>query len=284
MDDIKFRTGLNVEPVVASETAIQRSGRAALRRRQRAGARATASGKAHGPGQQGARGPEPRRRQDEIAGRRRRRRDRRGLAREAERRSPGHPAGERAVPGGHPARRQRHSHRALRKRTARPVPHRRRAAVGDDAAAEVPRPARLAHQDHGAARHLREAPAAGRPHQGALQRSRHEPRDRLPCVGAADALRRKDRAPPAGRQGPAARHEPARASTPRRSRRFDRAIRKPWGMVLVTGPTGSGKTNTLYSALVADQPARREHHDRRGPGRIQPAAASTRCRSRSRSA
>ena len=27
------------------------------------------------------------------------------------------------------------------------------------------------------------------------------------------------------------------------------AIRKPWGMVLVTGPTGSGKTNTLYSAL-----------------------------------
>ena len=32
-------------------------------------------------------------------------------------------------------------------------------------------------------------------------------------------------------------------------RRFDTSIRKPWGMVLVTGPTGSGKTNTLYSAL-----------------------------------
>jgi type IV pilus assembly protein PilB len=32
-------------------------------------------------------------------------------------------------------------------------------------------------------------------------------------------------------------------------RRFENAIRKPWGMVLVTGPTGSGKTNTLYSAL-----------------------------------
>ena len=29
-----------------------------------------------------------------------------------------------------------------------------------------------------------------------------------------------------------------------------RAIRKPWGMVLVTGPTGSGKTNTLYSSLA----------------------------------
>src|SRR5437588_3708148 len=32
--------------------------------------------------------------------------------------------------------------------------------------------------------------------------------------------------------------------------RFEEAIFKPWGMVLVTGPTGSGKTNTLYSALA----------------------------------
>jgi type IV pilus assembly protein PilB len=31
---------------------------------------------------------------------------------------------------------------------------------------------------------------------------------------------------------------------------FETAIRKPWGMVLVTGPTGSGKTNTLYSAIA----------------------------------
>jgi type IV pilus assembly protein PilB len=30
---------------------------------------------------------------------------------------------------------------------------------------------------------------------------------------------------------------------------FKRAIHKPYGMVLVTGPTGSGKTTTLYSAL-----------------------------------
>ncbi len=30
---------------------------------------------------------------------------------------------------------------------------------------------------------------------------------------------------------------------------FMRAIRRPYGMVLVTGPTGSGKTTTLYSAL-----------------------------------
>jgi type IV pilus assembly protein PilB len=32
-------------------------------------------------------------------------------------------------------------------------------------------------------------------------------------------------------------------------RKFETAILKPYGMVLVTGPTGSGKTNTLYSAL-----------------------------------
>ena len=30
---------------------------------------------------------------------------------------------------------------------------------------------------------------------------------------------------------------------------FEEAIFKPWGMVLVTRPTGSGKTNTLYSAI-----------------------------------
>jgi type IV pilus assembly protein PilB len=32
--------------------------------------------------------------------------------------------------------------------------------------------------------------------------------------------------------------------------RFEAAINKPWGMVLVTGPTGSGKTNTLYSSIA----------------------------------
>ncbi|MEM6793846.1 MAG: type IV-A pilus assembly ATPase PilB [Acidobacteriota bacterium] len=32
-------------------------------------------------------------------------------------------------------------------------------------------------------------------------------------------------------------------------RKFEYAISQPYGMALVTGPTGSGKTNTLYSAL-----------------------------------
>ena len=32
--------------------------------------------------------------------------------------------------------------------------------------------------------------------------------------------------------------------------KFEAAIKRPWGMVLVTGPTGSGKTNTLYSSMA----------------------------------
>lgn len=30
---------------------------------------------------------------------------------------------------------------------------------------------------------------------------------------------------------------------------FEQLIQRPYGMVLVTGPTGSGKTTTLYTAL-----------------------------------
>jgi type IV pilus assembly protein PilB len=37
--------------------------------------------------------------------------------------------------------------------------------------------------------------------------------------------------------------------SPDETRRFRRYIREPYGMVLVTGPTGSGKTTTLYAAI-----------------------------------
>ena len=36
---------------------------------------------------------------------------------------------------------------------------------------------------------------------------------------------------------------------PRELKQFDELIHKPYGMLLVTGPTGSGKTTTLYGAL-----------------------------------
>ena len=38
---------------------------------------------------------------------------------------------------------------------------------------------------------------------------------------------------------------------PQSLERFKKAIAKPYGIILVTGPTGSGKTNTLYSAVAA---------------------------------
>jgi type IV pilus assembly protein PilB len=37
---------------------------------------------------------------------------------------------------------------------------------------------------------------------------------------------------------------------PESLKKFERNILRPYGMVLVTGPTGSGKTNTLYSSVA----------------------------------
>src|SRR3954447_1270988 len=39
-------------------------------------------------------------------------------------------------------------------------------------------------------------------------------------------------------------------SEPTSLKKLESAIAKPWGLVLVTGPTGSGKTNTLYSSIA----------------------------------
>jgi type II secretory ATPase GspE/PulE/Tfp pilus assembly ATPase PilB-like protein len=38
---------------------------------------------------------------------------------------------------------------------------------------------------------------------------------------------------------------------------FRRLINKPNGIVVVTGPTGSGKTTTLYAALASSTTSRR---------------------------
>ena len=63
------------------------------------------------------------------------------------------------------------------------LPHRRHAARGGAAEPRAARGADLAHQDHGRARHRREAPAAGRPHLAA-----HRPaRDRRARLDPADA-------------------------------------------------------------------------------------------------
>ncbi len=53
--------------------------------------------------------------------------------------------------------------------------------------------------------------------------------------------------------------------------RFSKSFSKPHGMVLVTGPTGSGKSTTLYATLAEISKPDGQHHHRRGPGRV-PAA------------
>ena len=54
----------------------------------------------------------------------------------------------------------------------------------------------------------------------------------------------------------------------RMSEQMAAILARPTGALLVTGPTGSGKSTTLYARADGDQPARDQHHHRRGPGRV----------------
>ena len=51
-------------------------------------------------------------------------------------------------------------------------------------------------------------------------------------------------------------------------RRYEESFRKPYGMILVTGPTGSGKSTTLYATLNDINTPGDQHRHRRGPGRV----------------
>ena len=131
------------------------------------------------------------------------------------------------------------------------VPHRRRAALRHAAHRQgLAFDDHFAHQGHERARYRRAPRPAGRPFPRALQ----EPPDRFPRLHHADDSRRRRRAPRA-RQGVDEREvrqalaRRGRASPMRTWSSSARYIKEPYGMVLVTGPTGSGKTTTLYAAL-----------------------------------
>jgi hypothetical protein len=111
-----------------------------------------------------------------------------------------------------------------------------------------PRPtssgADLASQGDGQPGHRRAPPAPGRPHPGVHQGPHRGPALLVP----ARHLRRKG-GPAGARQG---QHRP-RPAPPRPGRgqpeRFRRLLARSHGLLLVTGPTGSGKTTTLYGAI-----------------------------------
>ena len=186
MDDIKFMTGYNVEPVVASETAVleaitryyaaptARARRGEHERRRRRGREPEQRLLAR-HGHEGARGNDRDRRR-RRRGPRGARPDRRRLAREAGRRGADHPAREPDADVRDSEGRERHPHRAVREGVPRPVPHRRHSLQRHGAADEVPRRDHVAPEDHGEARHRREAAAAGRPHQDPVRRQRRRPR------------------------------------------------------------------------------------------------------------
>ncbi len=143
-------------------------------------------------------------------------------------------------------RRLRHRHplRAAGQGARRAGPRRRRAArdhvhpaahaVGR---AEPP-------QDHGRPRHRRAPRASGRAHRPHGRRQAH----RHACRHLADGVRREGR-----HASPRQVERDARPQGPRLRqkalKRFRRSFTKPYGAILVTGPTGSGKSTTLYAAL-----------------------------------
>ena len=149
------------------------------------------------------------------------------------------------------AARLRYPSRDLRRFAAREVPHRRRAAAGDGAhCARASSDDPVAYQGHERARYRRAPRPAGWPFPRPLQ----GPPDRLPRLASCRPCMAKMPCCACSTKSRCARSSRKLSLdvvgfAEEDLRRFRRYIKEPYGMVLVTGPTGSGKTTTLYAAL-----------------------------------
>ena len=163
-----------------------------------------------------------------------------------------------------PRGRQRHPHRAQGKGHQDPLPHRRRSVRGDAGPAEDAPGHRLPHQDHGQPGHLRAAAAAGRQVSAIVGGRAIDLRvSTLPTNhGEKIVIRILDS------KSITARDSSTSAWSRTSARSSSEQIELPHGILLVTGPTGSGKSTTLYSALSEMDGERAEHLHRRRPDRI----------------
>ena len=175
-----------------------------------------------------------------------------------------HPLRQSGPLPGRPGPRQRHSFRAVRRRIQNPLPRGRR-ALRNVAAAQAPGPAgHFPHQGHVQPEHLRTPPAAGRTHQLCTSPAATSTCASPPCPRSSanrSCLRVLDRA--------AVNLDIETLGFPKTVYDYVlEAIQQPNGIFVVTGPTGCGKTTTLYSCLRRDQHHRLQTAHRRGPGRI----------------
>ena len=153
----------------------------------------------------------------------------------------------RAGPG-RQRRRLRHPRGAARGPHARPLPHRRPAVRPARGAARAAPGRGVAAQDHLAPRHRRAAAAPGRELRLPIHGREIDFRvSTLPTIhGEKVVLRLLEKEAVVEHYS----LENLGFDTEQLDL-FMRGIRRPWGMVLLTGPTGSGKSTTLHTAIKA---------------------------------